>query len=125
MSAATEYFPQHITRLSRSSVVKFGAIGYGYWGPNVVRNLDGLEGAQVDIDFGQVRRARVAEQRRPYRERTSPRTRARLSARPKSTRLRSSLLSGRISSLPKQRSRTASMFSWRNRSPAMPRKPRS
>jgi predicted dehydrogenase len=27
--------------------VKFGVIGYGYWGPNVVRNLAALEGAQV------------------------------------------------------------------------------
>jgi predicted dehydrogenase len=25
--------------------VRFGVIGYGYWGPNVVRNLHGLEGA--------------------------------------------------------------------------------
>ena len=30
-----------------SDVVRFGVIGYGYWGPNVVRNLDQLE--QVDI----------------------------------------------------------------------------
>ncbi len=28
-------------------MVNFGVIGYGYWGPNVVRNLDGLEGATV------------------------------------------------------------------------------
>jgi predicted dehydrogenase len=28
-------------------MVRFGVIGYGYWGPNVVRNLDSLEGAQV------------------------------------------------------------------------------
>jgi predicted dehydrogenase len=28
-------------------VVKFGVIGYGYWGPNVVRNLDQLD--QVDV----------------------------------------------------------------------------
>ena len=25
----------------------FGVIGYGYWGPNIVRNLDSLEGARV------------------------------------------------------------------------------
>ena len=25
----------------------FGVIGYGYWGPNIVRNLVGLEGAVV------------------------------------------------------------------------------
>ena len=31
----------------RSSLIKFGAIGYGYWGPNIVRNLDGLEGALI------------------------------------------------------------------------------
>src|SRR5258708_29344620 len=28
-------------------MVNFGVIGYGYWGPNVVRNIDGLDGAQV------------------------------------------------------------------------------
>lgn len=28
-------------------MVNFGVIGYGYWGPNVVRNLAGLEGSQV------------------------------------------------------------------------------
>jgi len=30
-----------------SDVVRFGVIGFGYWGPNVVRNLDQLE--QVDV----------------------------------------------------------------------------
>ena len=30
-----------------ADVVKFGVIGYGYWGPNVVRNLDQLD--QVDV----------------------------------------------------------------------------
>ena len=30
-----------------SDVVRFGVIGYGYWGPNVVRNLDHLE--RVDV----------------------------------------------------------------------------
>src|SRR5215470_10251313 len=29
------------------STVKFGVIGYGYWGPNVVRNLQGIAGAEV------------------------------------------------------------------------------
>ena len=28
-------------------VVKFGVVGYGYWGPNVVRNLDRLDEAEV------------------------------------------------------------------------------
>ena len=28
-------------------MIKFGVIGYGYWGPNVVRNLASLEGVQV------------------------------------------------------------------------------
>ncbi len=31
----------------RSHIIKFGVIGYGYWGPNVVRNLVGLEETQV------------------------------------------------------------------------------
>lgn len=34
------------TDLSESAV-KFGVIGYGYWGPNVVRNLEQLEDADV------------------------------------------------------------------------------
>ena len=29
------------------AVVKFGVVGYGYWGPNVVRNLDRLDEADV------------------------------------------------------------------------------
>jgi predicted dehydrogenase len=28
-------------------MIRFGVIGYGYWGPNIVRNLLGLEGAQL------------------------------------------------------------------------------
>ena len=27
--------------------MNFGVIGYGYWGPNVVRNLASLPGSQV------------------------------------------------------------------------------
>ncbi|MGO9085587.1 MAG: Gfo/Idh/MocA family protein [Candidatus Sulfotelmatobacter sp.] len=30
-----------------SDVVRFGVVGYGYWGPNVVRNLNQLEKAEV------------------------------------------------------------------------------
>jgi predicted dehydrogenase len=32
---------------SGSSVVNFGVIGYGYWGPNIVRNLANIEDSQV------------------------------------------------------------------------------
>ena len=32
---------------SGDSVVKFGVVGYGYWGPNVVRNLAQLDGSTV------------------------------------------------------------------------------
>ena len=32
---------------SGNDVIRFGVIGYGYWGPNVVRNLDQLEGSKV------------------------------------------------------------------------------
>ncbi|HYM74951.1 MAG TPA: Gfo/Idh/MocA family oxidoreductase [Candidatus Dormibacteraeota bacterium] len=35
------------TQKRGSEVIGFGVIGYGYWGPNVVRNLDQLE--QVDV----------------------------------------------------------------------------
>src|ERR1051326_224301 len=29
------------------TMIRFGVVGYGYWGPNVVRNLDQLEGSKV------------------------------------------------------------------------------
>src|SRR3954454_9743243 len=32
---------------SGGHVIRFGVIGYGYWGPNVVRNLDQLEKAEL------------------------------------------------------------------------------
>ena len=35
------------THPERTGVVRVGVIGYGYWGPNIVRNLHGLEKAQV------------------------------------------------------------------------------
>lgn len=28
-------------------MIKFGIVGYGYWGPNVVRNIDQLDGSKV------------------------------------------------------------------------------
>lgn len=28
-------------------MIKFGVVGYGYWGPNIVRNLQNVEGAEV------------------------------------------------------------------------------
>lgn len=31
----------------RSGVLRFGVIGYGYWGPNIVRNVSGLEHGQL------------------------------------------------------------------------------
>jgi len=34
-------------RPSQDNLVRVGVIGYGYWGPNVVRNLQGLENCQV------------------------------------------------------------------------------
>ncbi len=30
-----------------ANVVEVGVIGYGYWGPNIVRNFAGLENAQI------------------------------------------------------------------------------
>jgi predicted dehydrogenase len=48
VSAATEYLPRNASRFPRNSgVVNFGAIGYGYWGPNVVRNIVGLDTARM------------------------------------------------------------------------------
>ena len=30
-------------------MIRVGVVGYGYWGPNIVRNLRGLDGSRVDI----------------------------------------------------------------------------
>jgi predicted dehydrogenase len=38
-------FPQEL----RTEVVRIGVIGYGYWGPNIVRNLHGQKHAQVGM----------------------------------------------------------------------------
>jgi len=39
--------PEIQREMGQTTMVRFGVIGYGYWGPNVVRNLSGLDGAQV------------------------------------------------------------------------------
>ncbi|HEY7337727.1 MAG TPA: Gfo/Idh/MocA family oxidoreductase [Bryobacteraceae bacterium] len=42
-------------------MIRFGVIGFGYWGPNIVRNLQGIDGAAVsgvcDSSLGAQRRA--------------------------------------------------------------------
>jgi predicted dehydrogenase len=49
---------------SETDVIRFGVIGYGYWGPNVVRNLDQLEGSKVaavsDVSPGALKRVAKA-----------------------------------------------------------------
>ncbi len=40
--------PNHLQALTLvRNIVNFGVIGYGYWGPNIVRNLTSLEDSQV------------------------------------------------------------------------------
>jgi predicted dehydrogenase len=48
-SVVDAYGPVLVEPIARraASVLKFGVIGYGYWGPNVVRNLQGIAGAEV------------------------------------------------------------------------------
>jgi predicted dehydrogenase len=41
------YTPAATTRQTQEDIVRFGVIGYGYWGPNVVRNLYGLENCEL------------------------------------------------------------------------------
>src|SRR5579862_5290219 len=36
-----------VLKTGSENIVKFGVIGYGYWGPNVVRNLDQSDQAEV------------------------------------------------------------------------------
>jgi len=37
--------PSPQTRMS--STIRFGVVGYGYWGPNIVRNLQGMTGVEI------------------------------------------------------------------------------
>jgi len=47
--AVDQYTPLRLPMAPRKAVstVKFGVIGYGYWGPNVVRNLQSITGTEV------------------------------------------------------------------------------
>lgn len=52
MAVTLPYTPQHVSQPATVSeggknMVNVGVIGYGYWGPNIVRNLVGLEGTRV------------------------------------------------------------------------------
>jgi predicted dehydrogenase len=50
MSSAKVSFPEPSTfepTVRASDAVRVGVIGYGYWGPNIVRNLHGLEKCEV------------------------------------------------------------------------------
>ena len=42
-----ELFEERVYTKPPNDTVRVGVIGYGYWGPNIVRNLHGLEKAQV------------------------------------------------------------------------------
>jgi len=46
MSTVSLPVPESTTR-PRAGVIRFGVIGYGYWGPNIVRNVSGLENGQL------------------------------------------------------------------------------
>lgn len=40
---------KHFAPSLDSSMIRVGVIGYGYWGPNIVRNLNGLECARAEM----------------------------------------------------------------------------
>src|SRR5664279_4049347 len=44
-------------------MISFGVIGYGYWGPNIVRNLDSLEKACVSVISDKLPAARARAQK--------------------------------------------------------------
>jgi predicted dehydrogenase len=46
VSAEVQFEPLAATH-GAAGAVRFGVIGYGYWGPNIVRNLHGISGCQV------------------------------------------------------------------------------
>ncbi len=44
---AHSVLPAHAEHRASTNLVRVGVIGYGYWGPNIVRNFHNLENAQV------------------------------------------------------------------------------
>jgi len=69
---ATESSIQAAKPEHKPSLINFGAIGYGYWGPNVVRNLDGLEGARILAIADKSPAARERAQRAVHGVRVTP-----------------------------------------------------
>ena len=77
MSDATAKRPQHSTKTSaqtaptprrsapiaRTARLRFAVVGYGYWGPQLVRNLDRIPNAEVarivDLSAGRRQTARL------------------------------------------------------------------
>ena len=57
---------------SSKALVRFGVVGYGYWGPKVIRNLDLLEETEVSRDLRQERRCHAGKRRRRTPESSSP-----------------------------------------------------
>ena len=53
-----------------SDVVRVGVIGYGYWGPNIVRNLHGLDNCERGRGVRQEPDGAAARQRAPIRAST-------------------------------------------------------
>ena len=45
--SSPSYAPHWSTPCMEPDTVRFGVIGYGYWGPNVVRNLHSLKGSRI------------------------------------------------------------------------------
>jgi predicted dehydrogenase len=39
----------HFSADCRGKMIRVGVIGYGYWGPNIVRNLHGLDSTRVEM----------------------------------------------------------------------------
>jgi len=44
---SVSYSPMPTPHVCGKELIRFGVIGYGYWGPNVVRNLHSLEGSRI------------------------------------------------------------------------------
>src|SRR6476646_11537995 len=62
-SAQTAPEPRRNTPDSRTARLRFAVVGYGYWGPQLVRNLDRIPNAQVarivDLSAGRRQTARL------------------------------------------------------------------
>ena len=105
-------------------MIRVGVIGYGYWGPNVVRNFQGHGHTRVEMlcDMNPSALARAKKNYPALEVTTDP---DEILKSPKIDAVAMSPRYGRTTSSPKPHLKMASTCSWKSRSLPVPRRPRN